>query len=164
MRIRTVGDGCSGHAPAALAIIGNIVNLGLGRIFAFVYAKIGEVPKQYLIPLIGIMAVVGSYVYEENPYHVLLMLIFGLVGLVLRVCKIPEAPMVITFLLAPLAEENIRRALLIGGGDWIETLMNSPISITLAVLSIGSIVFSARVRVYQRIAAIREADIGDVRE
>ncbi|MDA7949501.1 MAG: tripartite tricarboxylate transporter permease [Hyphomicrobiaceae bacterium] len=152
------------YALFIILIVGNIANLGLGRIFAFAYAKIGEVPKQYLIPVIGIMAIVGSYVYEENPYHVLLMLIFGLVGLVFRLCKIPEAPMVITFLLAPLAEENIRRALLIGGGDWVATLMNSPISIALAVLSLGSIVFSARVRVYQRIAEMRASELGDLRE
>ncbi len=58
---------------------------------------------------------IGAYSYN-NPYDVLIMLCFGMLGYFMRLFKIPEAPLVVTFLLAPQAEENLRRGLLINEG------------------------------------------------
>ena len=143
-----------------ILLIGNIFNLGIGRIFAFVYAKLGELPAPLLVPIVMMMAVIGAYSYANNPYDVLIMLIFGLLGYFMRLFKIPEAPLVITFLLAPPAEENLRRGLLINEGDWITTLFNSPLAIGLALGVVVLTYLSSRVRIMERMNAIRE-DVHD---
>ena len=74
--------------------------------------------------------------------------------------KVPEAPLVITFLLAPPAEENLRRGLLINEGDWITTLFHSPLAIGLALGVIVLTYLSTRMRIMERMNAIRE-DVHD---
>jgi putative tricarboxylic transport membrane protein len=137
-----------------ILLIGNLFNLGIGRIFAFVYAKLGELPAPLLVPIIMLMAVIGSYAYANNPYDVLIMLCFGLLGYFMRLFKIPEAPLIITFLLAPPAEENLRRGLLINEGDWIATLFHSPLAIGLALAVVLLTYVSSRVRIMERVNAI----------
>lgn len=143
-----------------ILLIGNLFNLGIGRIFAFVYAKLGELPAPLLVPIVMLMAVVGAYSYANNPYDVVLMLCFGLLGYFMRLFKIPEAPLVITFLLAPAAEENLRRGLLINEGDWLATLFSSPLAIGLAVAAVALTYLSGRVRLLERVNRMRD-DVHD---
>lgn len=139
-----------------ILLIGNIFNLGIGRLFAFVYAKLGELPAPLLVPIVMTMAVIGAYSYENNPYDVLVMLAFGLLGFFMRSYRIPEAPLVITFLLAPQAEENLRRGLLINEGDWFATLLNSPLAIGLALGVVVLTYISSRMRIAERMTEISE--------
>jgi putative tricarboxylic transport membrane protein len=139
-----------------ILLIGNIFNLGIGRIFAFVYAKLGELPAPLLVPVVMMMAVIGAYSYANNPFDVLIMLIFGLLGYFMRLFKVPEAPLVITFLLAPPAEENLRRGLLINEGDWISTLFHSPLAIGLAAGVVLLTWLSSRIRILERVNRMRE--------
>lgn len=139
-----------------ILLIGNVFNLGIGRIFAFVYARLGELPAPLLVPIVMVMAVIGAYSYNNNAYDVLIMLIFGLLGYFMRLFKIPEAPLVITFLLAPPAEENLRRGLLINEGDWISALFHSPLAIGLAVAVVVLTYMSSRLRIMERMQ--RQAD------
>ena len=141
------------YALFLILLIGNVANLFVGRFFAGFYAKIGEIPRPFLIPLIGAMAVLGTYAYQTNPYHIYIMLSCGLLGFLFRLLDIPAAPFVITFMVAPLAEANLRKAFLIGGGDWFETLFNSPLSIGLFVLCVVSIYAAARLRINERVKA-----------
>lgn len=137
-------------------LVGNIFNLGIGRVFAFVYAKLGELPAPLLVPIVMGMAVIGAYAYANNPWDVLVMLICGLLGLAMRTLRIPEAPLVITFLLAPQAEENLRRGLLINEGDWFATLLNSPLAIGLALGVVVLTYISSRIRIAERMMEISD--------
>jgi putative tricarboxylic transport membrane protein len=139
-----------------ILLVGNIFNLGIGRIFAFVYAKLGELPAPLLVPIVMMMAVIGAYSYQNNPYDVLIMLVFGMLGLGMRKFKVPEAPLIITFLLAPQAEENLRRGLLINEQDWIATLFNSPLAIGLAVAVVVFTYLSTRMRINERMQEVAE--------
>jgi len=137
-----------------ILLIGNVFNLFIGRLFAFIYAKLGELPAPLLVPIVMMMAVIGSYSFENNPYDVIVMLFFGVMGYFMRVLKVPEAPMVITFLLAPQAEENIRRGLLIQEGDWSAALFNSPLAIGLAIAVVFFTYLSTRLRMAERMEEI----------
>ncbi len=139
-----------------ILLVGNVFNLGIGRIFASIYAKLGTLPTPLLVPMVMLMAVIGSYSFENNPYDVVTMLFFGVMGYYVRVFDIPLAPMIITYLLAPQAEENYRRALLINEGDWMAALFNSPLAIGLAVAVVFFTYLSTRLRV-----AARMKDIAD---
>ena len=115
----------------AVLLIGNVFNLVIARLLCDVYARLSQLPAQIMLPAILVMAVAGTYTFSRNPYDILVMLAFGVFGYGLRVLRIPEAPLIITFLLAPMAEANLRRALLINRGDWEGTLFNSPLSLGL---------------------------------
>jgi putative tricarboxylic transport membrane protein len=139
-----------------ILIVANVFNLFIGRFFAGIYAKLGKLPPALLIPIVLSMSVVGAYAYQSNSYDVLLMLIFGLLGYFFRVFKVPEAPLIITFLLAPMAEESLRRALLINRGDWGTALFGSPLAICLAVAAVALTLVFARTQITRRIKRIGE--------
>ncbi len=122
-----------------ILIFANFVNLGVGRLFAFVYVRLAQVPKPMLIPAIIMIAIVGTYSIRGNIYDVGIMLFFGVVGFVLRRLGIPDAPLIITFLISPLAESSLRRALLITDYKWLDALFSSGLSIGLCI---ATVVFS----------------------
>ncbi|WP_296476298.1 tripartite tricarboxylate transporter permease, partial [Roseinatronobacter sp.] len=92
--------------------------LGIRRAFSVLYARLGQVSGEVLVPIIMIMAVIGAFAARGDPVDVYMMLGLGFIGFLMRRVGIPEAPLVITFLIAPLLEEILRRALLISRGDW----------------------------------------------
>ena len=68
--------------------------------------------------------------------------------------------LVITFLLGPAAEENLRRGLLINEGDWLATLFSSPLAIGLAIGAVFLTYLSGRVRLLERVNRMRD-DVHD---
>lgn len=116
-----------------LLIVGNLFNLGIGRMFAQVFARLGQLPQPILVPLVLIMAITGTYAASLNAFDIVLLMVFGLLGFWMRLFKIPEAPLIITFLMTPIAETMLRRSLMISRGDWVEALFGSPLAIGLAV-------------------------------
>lgn len=146
------------YALFMILILGNFFNLGIGRVFGFFYARLGQLPSHLLVPIITLMAVIGAYAARNDPYDVLMMLALGMLGFGMRRFGIPEAPIIITFLIAPLLEENIRRALLINRGEWGGALFGSSMSIGLAGLVVLFIVLSLRLNVAGRIAAAIKKD------
>ena len=138
-----------------ILLIGNIFNLAIGRVFALLYARIGQLPQPILTPLIILLALIGTYTYRQNPYDVIIMLSFGFIGYGMRLVGIPDAPMVITFLISPMMEASLRRALLIHHGSWLNALFNSPISIGLFIFGAILTYMSVRFNVAER---MREMD------
>lgn len=147
-----------------ILLVGNVFNLGIGRFFAFIYARLGELPRPLLIPLIMLMAVIGSYGFQQNPYDVVIMLAFGLIGFGMRIFGIPEAPMVITFLITPMAEGSIRRALLINQGDWLGALFHSPLAIGLFVSVIVLTFFAIKLQIGERISEMGAVKAEEAKE
>ena len=80
---------------------------------------------------------IGVYAIHNSMFEVWLMLGFGLVGYAMEKLDIPTAPAVLAMILGPIAEENLRRALLISGDSFL-ALVQGPISILLIVLILGS--------------------------
>ena len=144
------------YALFIILLIANVFNLGIGRIFGRLYARLGLLPKPLLVPLIFMMATIGCYAYQTNPYDVLLALFFGLVGYWMDVLKIPTAPLIICYLITPMMESNMRRALLIGHGEWIQSLLNSPLSIVLFGTTVVLMYFSVKLKPSEKITRARD--------
>lgn len=142
------------YALFIILLLGNVFNLGIGRAFAFFYARLGQLPPQMLVPTIMIMAVIGAYAARGDPYDILMMLGLGMLGFCMRRFGVPEAPLIITFLIAPLMEENLRRALLINRGDWSGALFGSSLGIALAGFAALLIVLSLRLNIAGRLASV----------
>ena len=91
------------------------------------------------MPLIAILSIVGVYVINGSESDLLLMLIFGIVGFIMRKTGFPIAPLVLGLVLGGLIEVNFRRALTYSYGDF-GTFYESPISITLWLITFASLV------------------------
>lgn len=152
------------YALFIILILANVFNLAIGRGFTFFYAKLGSLPRQVLVPTIMVLAVIGSYGAQGNPYHVLVMLFFGFLGFGMRKFGVPEAPLVITFLIAPMLEENLRRAILIGGGEWIPGMFDSLLSLSLMSLTVLILVLSYRLGLAERMSDMQSREQSDNEE
>jgi len=144
------------YALFIILLIANFVNLGIGRIFSFLYARLGQLPRKILVPTIMLMSVIGTYAYQQNVYDVLVMLFFGFLGFAMLFFRIPVAPLIITFVVVPMAEADFRRALLINRGDWTNALLGSGLAIFLASIVVVLLYFSIRGKMNARLNKIKE--------
>lgn len=92
-----------------------------------------SMPKHYLAVVIITFCMVGTYAVSNSVFDVVLMFVFGLLGLVMRRFGFPPGPLVLGLILGPLAEANLRRALLI---DSFGGLFTSPIAMILLAVSL----------------------------
>ena len=104
-------------------------------------ARILHAPKNIMMTAIAVLCVVGSYAVRNSSFDVLVMVVFGFIGYLMRRVGMPVAPVVFGLILGPLLEENIRRALIVNDDWWI--FVTRPISLTLLVVSVISLVYPA---------------------
>lgn len=90
-------------------------------------AKIATIPRSFLMPVILVFCIVGSYALSTRMFDVWTMLFFGALGFFFEKGKIPLAPFVIGFILAPIAEENIMAGLMSSNGSYLP-LITRPVS------------------------------------
>ena len=110
-----------------ILVIMNIPLIGL-------FTRIMAIPYSIMVPLIAAVSFVGVYGIHSGTFDLILMVVLGVIGYILRKMDFPTAPIILGFVLAELMEQNLRRALAITNGD-ISILFESPISIILWVLS-----------------------------
>ena len=117
---------------------GLIASLYVANLFAmlinlaFIPAFIGvlRMPFTILAPIIFVLCLVGGYAPTQNMHDVWLILIFGIVGYLMRKLDYPLAPAVLAIVLGPLAETSMRQALLMSDGNlmiFIERPISGPI-------------------------------------
>ena len=129
---------------------GLIVSMWVGNLFLVIlnlpligiWVKLLQVPYRLLYPLILLIAVVGIYSINNNPLDIVLAAGFGIAGYVLNKLGCELAPLILGFILGPLIEEHLRRAMLISRGD-ATIFLTQPLSaafLALAALLIVMIV------------------------
>lgn len=126
-----------GFMLSMLVTAGMMYVMGSVGARAFIYVL--RMPSQLLAPMILLMAVIGVYAIHNSIFEVWMMLGFGLLGYVMEKLEIPTAPTVLAVILGPMAEDALRRTLLISRGDY-NALFTGAISwilIGMIVLSVG---------------------------
>jgi len=96
--------------------VGNVMLLILNLPLIGLWVKILKVPYHFLFSLILLFCVIGSYVTNNNPYDVVIMTIFGLVGYLMKKFNYEAAPLVLALVLGPILENALRRSLMISEG------------------------------------------------
>jgi len=113
---------------------GNVVMLLLGISLMKFYIYSLSFPKQYLLPLITVCAAVGAFGLNNRIFDIWVMLIFGIVGYVLKKLDFPVLPIIIAFVLGPIAESNLRQGLTASAGSFLP-IFTRPLSLTLLILA-----------------------------
>jgi len=121
-----------------------------------IFAKIVEIPKGILMPLIIILSVVGSYAINNSLYDIFWMLAFGVLGYFLKRFDYPVAPCVLGIILTTLLEENYRRGIMLNKsiGSMVGSIFTSPISLVLFVAIVA--MFTTQTQVYKNWKQKRE--------
>jgi putative tricarboxylic transport membrane protein len=109
------------------------VLLNVAMIPAFIWVL--KLPFTILAPVIFILCIVGGFVPTLDMHDVWLMLIFGVVGYLMRKLDYPMAPAVLAIVLGPLAEPAMRQSLLMSGGD-LTIFFTRPIAGVITVVAI----------------------------
>jgi putative tricarboxylic transport membrane protein len=114
--------------------VGNVMLLVLNLPLIGLWVKMLSIPYHYLYPMILVFCAIGVFSLSNTTFDVHLMVLFGLFGYVLKKVGCEPAPMLLGFILGPMMEEFLRRALLLSMGDPM-TLITSPLSAVLLVLA-----------------------------
>ena len=121
--------------------IGNAILLFLNLPLANVWAKITLVPDRILFPIITIVALLGVYGLNNSMFDVICMIIFGLVGYLLKKADFPLAPMLLTFILGDQMEYSLVQSMTIFKGD-VTQFLRRPICAVILVIIVVVLVFS----------------------
>jgi TctA family transporter len=110
--------------------IGNLLLLVLNLPQVGMWVSLLRIPYRYLYPVIIALVCIGAYSVNLRVFDVWLVLIIGAVGYGLQLLEFEPAPLLVGYILGPLLEENLRRAMIISFGD-VSQMVVRPISGTL---------------------------------
>ena len=114
--------------------VGNLMLVVLNLPMIGMWVKLLTVPYRYLYPSILVFMAIGVFSLSNNPFDVLIMAVFGVLGYICVKLECEPAPMILGFILGPLMEENLRRAMLLSRGDPF-VFFQKPISLGFMVAS-----------------------------
>ncbi len=102
--------------------------------------RILSMPKEYLIPIILSLCLVGTFAINNSVFDIGIMLTAGIMGYFIRMRDFPVSPIVLAMIMGPMAESNFRRSLALYNGN-LDFLYNRPITLTLLSIAIITIFF-----------------------
>jgi putative tricarboxylic transport membrane protein len=115
--------------------IGNGMLLILNLPLIGIWIKLLTVPYRFLFPAILTFCCIGLYTTGNSSWHVYMAVLFGALGYVFHKLGMEPAPLLLGYILGPMMEENLRRALLLARGDW-STFVTRPLSASLLVAAL----------------------------
>ena len=107
------------------------------------FARVIMVDRAILTPAIFVLSCVGAFAMRGNVFDVYCTLFFGILGYVMMRYDYPLSPILLALILGPMAEANLRRALVISNGDF-NILFSRPIAVGLMILAVISLVLAIR--------------------
>ena len=115
--------------------VGNLMLLVLNLPLVGMWVKMITIPYQLLYPAILVFCGIGVFSLNNSTFDIYLMALFGALGYLLSKLGCEPAPMLLAFILGPLMEEYLRRAMLLSRGNpWV--FVQRPISATLLFLAV----------------------------
>lgn len=125
-------------------MLANLVMGVVGMFIAKRMALVATVPQTFIVPVILVLSIVGSYSLGNNIFDVYTMLIFGLLGYLMRKTGFGPAPLILGLILGPIAETGFRQSLVLAPGNVFLYILERPISLVLFGLTILSVASAIR--------------------
>jgi putative tricarboxylic transport membrane protein len=108
-----------------------------------IFSKILSIRTEVLLPVVIAFCFVGSYSSNNRIFDIAVMIIFGVLGFIMKRNKYPLAPMVVGFILAPMLEEQLRRSLMRSQGS-LAPFVTSPIAAAFLVITLIVVALTIR--------------------
>ena len=115
--------------------LGNLMLLVINLPMVGLWVRLLGVPYRVLFPAILLFCCIGIYTVNNSTFDIMLVALFGILGVVFAKLECPMAPLVLAFILGPMMEENLRRAMLLSRGD-PTVFVARPISLALLVSAV----------------------------
>ena len=132
---------------------GNIMLLILNLPLIGIWIKVLKIPYVLLFPLILLLCVIGAYSINNNPVEVVIMIVFGVIGYLMKKFDYAAAPLMMAMILSPLMERNLRQSLLLSHGDFT-IFFTRPLSAILMgvaiILLIVAVLPAMKARIWER--------------
>ena len=119
--------------------IGNVMLLVLNMPLIGMWVQVLKVPYSVLFPLILMFCIVGVFASGNAVFDVFVMVVFGVLGYLMRKFGYEPAPMVLAFVLGPMLENNLRKSLILSHGDFT-IFVERPISAVCIILAAAALV------------------------
>lgn len=132
---------------------GLIDSMFLGNVFLFLinilmvswFVKILDTPAKVLYPMILVLAFIGTYTMGYNVIDFYILIIFGVIGLFMKLFDFPTAPLILALIVGTGMEQNFRKSLISSDGS-LGIFFDSPIAICLVFLTLLSLFYPLMVK------------------
>jgi len=127
--------------------VGVVVAYFVGILGSNLMLKMLNMPKWFLLPLITMLCVIGSYALQNNISDVFFMVMFGVIGYLFEKTGFPVSPIVLALILGTMIETNFRQALINTGsvGSLLVSFVARPLSLIIIILIVVTFILQAKV-------------------
>lgn len=130
------------YAILATFIVANIAFFLIEYFGLPLFNKMLSIPSTLLLPVVIVCCFVGSYCANNNVLDIFIMVLFGVLGYILKKHKYPLAPLVVGFILAPSLETYLRRSLMKTDGSFLP-IIQSPIAAFFLICTVIAVAYTA---------------------
>jgi putative tricarboxylic transport membrane protein len=114
--------------------VGNVMLLILNLPLISLWVNILKVPYVFMLPVIILVCLIGSYIINNSPFDVYVMIAFGIIGYLMRKFDYPAAPLVLGLILGPMLERSLGQSLMMSRGRSPMIFFSSPISAIMSMM------------------------------
>lgn len=128
------------------------------------FAKMISIPREYLLPLIAFLSIIGAYAIRNSLLDVGIMLFLGVIAYFLEKLGLQSGPLVLGLIMGPFAEQGLVQSILMGqaAGSIMKVMFGRPISLVLIGLSIISITWPLIAAWQKRLDKIRQSNLSSI--
>jgi putative tricarboxylic transport membrane protein len=122
--------------------IGNLILVILNLPLVGIWVRLLSVPYRLLYPAILLACAIGAFSTSNSMFDVWISVLFGILGYVFLKLGCEPAPLLLGYILGPMLEENLRRALVLSRGDFT-VFLTRPISLVMLLMAAGLLLLIA---------------------
>jgi len=115
--------------------VGNLLLLILNVPLIGIFVKILKVPSEIMAPIITVICFIGAYSINNDVSGILFVILFGVMGYLMRKFKYDPAPLILAFVLGPLMENSLRQSMMLFRGD-VSKVFERPVTIVFLVFAL----------------------------
>jgi putative tricarboxylic transport membrane protein len=120
--------------------IGNVMLVLLNLFANPLFATMLWIPYPIQVAFVVLFAIVGSYSLSNNPFDIVVMIAFGVLGFAMKRLDFSAAGLILGLVLGPLAEKSLRQSLTLSRGDW-SIFFTRPVAGVLMVLALSALLW-----------------------
>lgn len=143
-------------------LVANIFMAPIGIFLLRYMKKILSIPERLLAGIIVAFCMTGVYALNTNPFDLLVLILFGVLGYIFNKLKVSTAPLIVAMVLGPMAESSIRQALILNNGSF-SFMWTRPVTLVILILSLISLLYPILSK-YSKTQKILDSYIGDIDE
>ncbi len=105
------------YQVVAMVLFATFAMFVLGLSMVKTIVKVLQIPRQKLMPVVFVLCVIGSFAIQSRLFDIRVMIVFGVIGYLMREMEYPVAPMILGIILGDILDKNLRRSLILSDGN-----------------------------------------------